>query len=116
MFDRLSSSVEKVVSKGFFFCSCFMLVVIWFFSGPFLKFSDTWQLIINTSTTIVTFLLMALIQNTSKRSSTSVETKLNALAQGVLDLMEGNPSEDDRDRLMNAIGLEKRVSSNQEPE
>jgi low affinity Fe/Cu permease len=76
---------------------------------------DTWQLIINTVTTIVTFLLVALLQNTQKRAEDAVQRKLNAIADGVADLMQ-HLSEDadaaqlrrDRDELRMAVGLEER--------
>jgi low affinity Fe/Cu permease len=76
---------------------------------------DTWQLIINTVTTIVTFLLVALLQNTQKRAEEAVQRKLNAIADGVADLMQ-HLSEDadaaqlrrDRDELRMAVGLEER--------
>jgi low affinity Fe/Cu permease len=54
-------------------------LVVWAISGPFLKFSDTWQLIINTSTTIITFLMVFIIQNTQNRDNMAINLKLDAL-------------------------------------
>ncbi len=71
------------------------IVVLWGLSGPFFGFSDTWQLVINTSTTIVTFLMVFLIQNTQNRDALAMHLKLDELIQS----MEGA-----RDRL---IGLEE---------
>ena len=63
-----------------------VLVVVWLPSILVIKTVDTWQLIINTVTTIVTFLLVALLQNTQERSDQATQQKLNALAQGLASL------------------------------
>jgi low affinity Fe/Cu permease len=78
-----------------------------------LKSLDTWQLIINTVSTIVTFLLVALLQNTQKRADDAVQHKLNAIARALSNLM-GNLSDErpglghERDELRQAVGLEDR--------
>jgi low affinity iron permease len=77
---------------------------------------DTWRLIINTVTTIVTFLLVALLQNTQKRADEAVQHKLNAVADGLADLMEALSEEHPPLRvgsteLCHAVGLEERESS-----
>ncbi|GLS18768.1 hypothetical protein GCM10007874_17850 [Labrys miyagiensis] len=59
--------------------ACCAVVLIWAASGPFFGFSDTWQLIINTSTTIVTFLMVFLIQNTQNRDTAALQAKLDEL-------------------------------------
>ena len=56
-----------------------LLIVIWISSGPFFNFSDTWQLVINTTTTIVTFLMVFAIQNTQNRDAKAMQLKLNEL-------------------------------------
>ena len=56
-----------------------LIIVIWLVSGPIFGFSDTWQLVINTGTTIITFLMMFLLQNTHNRDMDSVHDKLDAL-------------------------------------
>ncbi|MCP3805326.1 low affinity iron permease family protein [Allokutzneria sp. A3M-2-11 16] len=95
---------------------CVLLVVIWAPSYFLLDSADTWQLIINTMTTIVTFLLVALLQNTQKRADDAVQHKLNALADGLSDIM-GHLSKDnpdlrhDREELREAVGLEDREST-----
>ncbi|WP_269456413.1 low affinity iron permease family protein [Rhodococcus qingshengii] len=71
-----------------FFVVCVVIVVLWAPSFFLLGTIDTWQLIINTVTTIVTFLLVALLQNTQKRSDDAVQHKLNAIADGLADLMK----------------------------
>jgi hypothetical protein len=100
------------VSKAWFFIACTLLVVIW--APSFALFNiDTWQLIINTLTTIITFLLVALLQNTQKRADDALQHKLNAIADGLADLMrvldngDGRLT-DDRRELLAAVGLEDR--------
>jgi low affinity Fe/Cu permease len=73
---------------------------------------DTWQLVINTATTIITFLLVALLQNSQKRSEDAVHQKLDALADGLADLMEHIAEEDgqlrrDMDDLRRSVGVER---------
>jgi low affinity Fe/Cu permease len=55
------------------------IVVVWALAGPFFQFSDTWQLVINTGTTIITFLMVFLIQNTQNRNSAAIQLKLNEI-------------------------------------
>lgn len=114
LFDRFASSVSQRVSKAWFFVGCVLLVLIWAPSVMFLDV-DTWQLVINTATTIITFLLVALLQNTQTRSDAAVQAKLNAIADGLADLMAsvGGDSRLDADRrqLLSAVGLEDREST-----
>lgn len=60
-------------------CFCLVLLVLWGVSGPLLGFSDTWQLIINTSTTIITFLMVFIIQNTQNRDNLAMNIKQDAI-------------------------------------
>ena len=96
-----------------FFVACVLLVVLWAPSYFLLKNLNTWQLIINTITTIITFLLVALLQNTQRRGERAVHAKLDALADGLADLMN-HIAEDDADLendirdLREAVGLEER--------
>ena len=116
LFDRFASAADRVVSGAWFFAFCVLLVVIWLPSFVLIRDVNTWQLIINTLTTIVTFLLVALLQNTQTRSDEAVQHKLNAIADGLADLME-QMADDRPDRrrdyeeLRAAVGLEKRESS-----
>jgi low affinity Fe/Cu permease len=66
-FDRFAEAASRFVSRAAFFVFCVLLVVIWAPSLPVFKSVDTWQLIINTVTTIITFLLVALLQNSQWR-------------------------------------------------
>lgn len=96
-FDRFAGRIAEFVSRAPFFGFCVLLVVLWaptyFLVGNF----DTYQLIINTPTTIITFLLVALLQNTQKRSEQALQHKLDAVADGLADLME-HFAEDDPER------------------
>jgi hypothetical protein len=87
IFDRFATRVSDFVSRAWFFIVCVLLVLLWAPSYFLLPDVDTWQLIINTITTIVTFLLVALLQNTQKRADEAIQHKLNAIADGLADLM-----------------------------
>jgi hypothetical protein len=116
-FDRFAGNASTVASRAPFFAGCVLLIVVW---APTIAFFglDTWQLIINTATTIVTFLLVALLQNSQTRSDQAIQHKLNAIADGLADLMRhqaGHHGDDDLDddmrELRLAVGLEKRETT-----
>jgi uncharacterized membrane protein len=87
-FDRFADATARFTSRATFFAACVMLVVVWLPSFFLLHNLDTWQLVINTITTIVTFLLVALLQNTQRRGEDAIQEKLDAIADGLADLME----------------------------
>lgn len=112
-FDRLATVVSDQVSRAWFFALCVLLVLLWVPSILVIRTVDTWQLIINTMTTIVTFLLVALLQNTQKRSDRAMQQKLNAIVEALADLMEAGQIADpslvgDVKTLRLAAGLEDR--------
>ncbi|MEQ1952175.1 low affinity iron permease family protein [Mesorhizobium sp. CN2-181] len=78
-FTRVANKVAHAAGKPVTFFACCAIIVIWAATGPLMGFSDTWQLIINTSTTIVTFLMVFLIQNTQNRDSAALQAKLDEL-------------------------------------
>ena len=95
-----------------FFLACVLLVVLWVPSYFVFQSLNTWQLVINTATTIVTFLLVALLQNSQRRSEQAVHQKLDALADGLADLMEHSSGGGDDLRrhiadLRQAVGIEQ---------
>ena len=117
-FDRFAGAAAVLASRATFFAFCVILIVLWAPSILLLRSVDTWQLIINTATTIVTFLLVALLQNSQSRNDQAVHHKLNAIADGLSDLMvqlEGRlPDRDlaqDVKELRAAIGLEEHEST-----
>jgi low affinity Fe/Cu permease len=117
-FDRFATAASKIASRAVFFVFCVLLVVIWAPSILLLHSIDTWQLIINTATTIITFLMVALLQNSQTRSDQAVQHKLNALAEGIGELMGHLSGVHDieelrqaRLELRDAIGLENREST-----
>jgi low affinity Fe/Cu permease len=97
-FDKFADLVDGQVSKAWFFAFCVALVVGWAPTLFILKV-DTAQLIINTVTTIITFLLIALLQNTSKRGNDAQQAKLNSI---IIYILTGDKSE-----LRAALGLEE---------
>ncbi|GGB01610.1 membrane protein [Brucella endophytica] len=78
-FGRIANTVATLAGQPFTFLLCVLVVIIWGVSGPLFQFSDTWQLIINTGTTIVTFLMVFLIQNTQNRDGAAIQAKLDEL-------------------------------------
>jgi low affinity Fe/Cu permease len=79
MFARFANATARATGSPIAFLLCVALVVIWAASGPLFKFSETWQLVINTGTTIITFLMVFLIQNTQNRDSNALHAKLDEL-------------------------------------
>lgn len=110
-FDRFAESASKLASRAWFFCFCVALVVVWVPSILLFDSVDTWQLIINTVTTIVTFLSVALLQNSQTRADQAVQHKLNAIADALSDLMHETANERDAEELREAVGLETREST-----
>ena len=79
IFTRFTTAVSIAIGRPWVFVVALAILVLWGFSGPLLGFSDTWQLIINTSTTIITFLMVFIIQNTQNRDQMAANIKLAAI-------------------------------------
>jgi low affinity Fe/Cu permease len=79
VFTRFARWTERRVGSPIAFCLAVGIVVVWALSGPFFHWSDTWQLVINTGTTIVTFLMVFLIQSTQTRDTQALHLKLDEL-------------------------------------
>lgn len=122
-FDRFAGRASEIVSRAPFFAFCLLLVLAWVVegvvrmiaSGPSAFLDGSFQLQINTTTTIITFLLVALLQNSQTRSDHAVQQKLNAMADGLADLMDHLAERADDDDLRGdirelklAVGLEER--------
>lgn len=104
MFRRFSHWVAEAVGSPWSFLLAVTTVIAWAVTGPLFGYSDTWQLVINTATTIVTFLMVFLIQNTQNRDAKAIHLKLDELLRGVrgartalVDLE--NLSDDELERL-----------------
>ena len=77
--EKLSYQATKATGTSFAFIVAVLVVLIWLISGPIFKFSDTWQLVINTGTTIVTFLMVFLIQRAQNKDALAIHLKLNEI-------------------------------------
>jgi low affinity Fe/Cu permease len=83
IFRQFSKRIAEMVGTPAVFLASVVLILVWGGSGPFFHFSDTWQLVINTATTIITFLMVFVIQNTQNRDSRAVHLKLDELIKAV---------------------------------
>lgn len=104
-FTRFAKGTARLAGRPITFMLAVAVIVVWGITGPIFGFSDTWQLIINTGTTIVTFLMVFLIQNTQNRDSEAMQVKLDELIRvmkgaqnALLDLEELEEEELDRIR------------------
>src|SRR4051794_37264323 len=78
-FTDFAEHVAHAAGKPITFALCVMVVVLWAITGPLFHFSDAWQLVINTGTTVITFLMVFLIQNTQNRDGAAIQAKLDEL-------------------------------------
>ena len=85
LFTRFANSVSRAAGRPLTFVICCGSIVLWAATGPLFGFSDTWQLAVNTSTTIITFLMVFLIQNTQNRDDAAIQAKLDELLRAVSD-------------------------------
>jgi low affinity Fe/Cu permease len=101
IFTHFTSSVATAMGHAWVFIVALIILVVWGISGPLLGFSDTWQLIINTSTTIITFLMVFIIQNTQNRDNLALNLKLDVMMRkmGIQkeDLLE---AEEESDKIL----------------
>ena len=83
LFTRFAKKTAHLTGKPIAFLCAVGIIVVWAVSGPIFSFNDTWQLVINTGTTIITFLMVFLIQNTQNRDAKAIHLKLDELIKGV---------------------------------
>jgi low affinity Fe/Cu permease len=114
-FDRFAEASSRFVSGGPFFGISLVVVLLWMPTIVFFESVDTWQLVINTATSVLAFLLVALLQNSERRKDEATHEKLNTLAVAVAALMQYE-ARGDRAALMEqerevraAVGLEERI-------
>jgi low affinity Fe/Cu permease len=88
-FSRFSNAVARATGKPITLAISFLVIIAWAVTGPIFHYSDTWQLIINTGTTIVTFLMVFLIQNTQNRDGAALQAKLDELIRATQDARDG---------------------------
>lgn len=123
-FHKFAQKVSDICGSPYTFGLALLTIIFWIFSGPFFGYSDTWQLIINTGTTIFTFLMVFLIQNTQNRDARALHLKLDELirandhARNQLIELE-DLSDDELDKVHNELceihkRTEKRIADVQE--
>ena len=78
-YARIAKQTAHICGKSFVFTGAVGTILVWLLTGPLFGFSDTWQLVINTGTTIITFLMVFLIQNTQNRDTEAIQLKLDEL-------------------------------------
>jgi low affinity Fe/Cu permease len=84
-FTRFANAVSRAAGRPLTFVVCCVSIILWGASGPLFGFSDSWQLMVNTTTTIITFLMVFLIQNTQNRDGAAIQAKLDELLRAVSD-------------------------------
>ncbi len=83
IFHKFATSISEIVGTPWAFLAALLLVVLWVVSGPVFQYSDSWQLVINTSTTIITFLMVFVIQSSQNRDTKAIHIKLDELLHAV---------------------------------
>src|SRR3989338_3503532 len=83
LFRKIAHRTSEAVGTAWAFVAAATLIIIWAITGPIFEFSDTWQLVINTATTVLTFLMVFLIQNTQNRDARAIHLKLDELIRAV---------------------------------
>jgi low affinity Fe/Cu permease len=83
LFRKFSVAAADALGSSWMFIANVLLILVWLVCGPFFHYSDTWQLIVNTATTVFTYLAVFLIQNTQNRDAKAIHLKLDELIKGV---------------------------------
>lgn len=116
VFHKFSNKTSQITGSPGSFIVALVIIITWALTGPIFNFSDTWQLVINTGTTIVTFLMVFLIQNTQNRDAKAIHLKLDELLKGVTGARTGmvdveEMSDNELEKLHNEFeGLHKKYA------
>jgi len=119
-FHKIAHAISELVGTAWAFLLAVAVILLWAATGPLFHFSDTWQLVINTGTTIVTFLMVFLIQNTQNRDAKAIHLKLDELIRAVAEARTGlvdleELSEEELDKLHHEFQeLRKRKAAGEE--
>jgi low affinity Fe/Cu permease len=79
LYDRISNKITRLTGRPVALITAFSIIILWAASGPIFQYSDTWQLVINTGTTIITFLMVFIIQQSQNKDTAAIQLKLNEL-------------------------------------
>jgi low affinity Fe/Cu permease len=112
-FDRFVEAVYLKVSRPSFFFVCAAIIVLWLLSAPLWADLKAWQYVIHTVASVITLLLLALLENAARRSEEAAQEKLNVLAEALAALMQSRAADDPKledsvRKLREAVGLEER--------
>ena len=112
-FEILGEATYELVSRAPFFVAMLAVVAVWLASYPLFSSAKSWQVVIHTVASVVTLLLLTLLENASRRAEEAAQEKLNVLAEAVAALMDSAGRDDPElheatQRLRDAVGLEKR--------
>jgi low affinity Fe/Cu permease len=115
-FDRFVEAAHTKVSRPTFFAICVAVIVAWLVAYPLFDDAKSWQVVIHTVTSVTTLLLVALLENASRRDANAAQEKLNTIAFALADLMESRAAEDPEleqraSDLREAVGLEERAGT-----
>ena len=122
IFRKFAQAASHAVGSPWAFIIATLIIVVWALTGPLFGYSDTWQLVINTGTTIITFLMVFLIQNTQNRDAKAIHLKLDELLKGVkgartslVDLEDLSDEQlDDMQKILRALTQRGRVARHEE--
>lgn len=118
-FRKFAQRVSQMAGTSWSFIFAVLIIVMWATTGPIFKYSDTWQLVINTGTTIITFLMVFLIQNTQNRDAKAIHLKLDELIKGVKGARTGlvnleQLSDEELERLQTEFARLQKQTNNKE--
>ena len=112
-FERFVEAANQLVSRGPFFAVIVVALVLWAASYPLWSSTSKWELALHTGSSVLSLLLLVLLENAGRRSQEAIQEKLNVVAEALSDLMESRAADDPHltesvERLREAVGLEER--------